>query len=78
MAKTPCDYGECPYNATEGFNCRDFCGLGVDETYNNDDFYGMSEDRELINHLEGRMDMSNCYSPSAPWYAPGMSVKDFI
>jgi hypothetical protein len=28
---TPCDYGECPYNAIGGDDCRYWCGLGVDE-----------------------------------------------
>ena len=29
--ETPCDYGECPYNAEGGYDCRNYCGLGVDE-----------------------------------------------
>ena len=29
--KTPCDGGECPYDAQDGADCRYFCGLGVDE-----------------------------------------------
>ena len=29
---TPCDYGECPYNAQGGYDCRNYCGLGVDES----------------------------------------------
>ena len=28
---TPCDYGDCPFNAIGGYDCRNFCGLGVDE-----------------------------------------------
>lgn len=28
---TPCDYGDCPYNAQGGYDCRNCCGLGVDE-----------------------------------------------
>ena len=28
---TPCDSGDCPYGAWGGMQCRDFCGLGVDE-----------------------------------------------
>ena len=28
---TPCDYGDCPFNAVGGYDCRNFCGLGVDE-----------------------------------------------
>lgn len=32
MAKTtPCDYGECPYDAFSTESCRVYCGLGVDE-----------------------------------------------
>ena len=29
---TPCDYGECPYDAKYSEHCRVFCGLGVDES----------------------------------------------
>ena len=28
---TPCDNGECPYGAEGGYDCRNYCGLGVDE-----------------------------------------------
>lgn len=31
MREYPCDWGECPYNANGGYDCRDFCGLGVSE-----------------------------------------------
>ena len=32
MAKeTPCDYGECPYDAMYSEHCRVYCGLGADE-----------------------------------------------
>ena len=24
----PCDYGECPYDAQDGYDCRNYCGLG--------------------------------------------------
>ena len=27
----PCDYGECPYDAQSSWDCRNYCGLGVDE-----------------------------------------------
>ena len=27
----PCDNGECPYNTESGCDCRDYCGLGIDE-----------------------------------------------
>lgn len=29
--KYPCDGGDCPFNAVGGYDCRNFCGLGVDE-----------------------------------------------
>ena len=29
--ETPCDYGECPYDAMYGETCRVYCGLGVDK-----------------------------------------------
>lgn len=60
---TPCDYGECPYNAEGGYDCRNCCGLGVDE--DEDDEYTPSS-------------TNGDYSPSNPWDAPGMSIKDFI
>ena len=28
---TPCEYGDCPYDAQGGYDCRNYCGLGVDE-----------------------------------------------
>ena len=31
MRETPCDFGECPYNASYSEDCRYWCGLGVDE-----------------------------------------------
>ena len=38
MAKTtPCDYGECPYDAMYNEHCRVYCGLGVDESEIDDD-----------------------------------------
>lgn len=30
-SETPCDSGDCPYNAEGGYDCRNHCGLGVDE-----------------------------------------------
>jgi hypothetical protein len=67
MAKTtPCDYGECPYDAEYAEACRVFCGLGVDESdYDDEEEYIPSSSRRD-------------YGPSNPWDAPGMSVKDFI
>ena len=73
MAKTtPCDYGECPYNAMYSEHCRVYCGLGVDEdSYDEDE--EMFDDKEYIPSSTRRD-----YGPSNPWDAPGMSVKDFI
>ena len=33
----PCDYMDCPYNAIGGYDCRNYCGLGVDESETEDD-----------------------------------------
>ena len=73
MAKeTPCDYGECPYDAMYSEACRVYCGLGVDE-----DSY--DEDEELLDEEDYTPSSSRRdYGPSNPWDAPGMSVKDFI
>ena len=60
---TPCDFGECPFNAVFSEHCRVYCGLGVDE----------DEDDEYIPSSE-----NGDYGPSNPWDAPGMSVRDFI
>lgn len=37
----PCDNPDsyCPFNAQGGYDCRNFCGLGVDEDYEDDDEY---------------------------------------
>lgn len=38
MAKeTPCDWGECPYDANYSEDCRYWCGLGVDENESEED-----------------------------------------
>ena len=29
--ETPCDWGECPYDAMYVEACRVYCGLGADE-----------------------------------------------
>lgn len=66
---TPCDYGNCPYDAEYGETCRVCCGLGVDED-SEDEYY---EDEEYIPSAE-----NGDYSPSNPWDAPGMKISDFI
>ena len=72
MAKTtPCDFGECPYDAQYSEACRVHCGLGVDE-----DSY--DEDDELFEEEYIPSSTRRDYGPSNPWDAPGMSVKDFI
>ena len=60
---TPCDYGECPYDAMYAEACRYYCGLGVDE----------DEDEDYVPSSE-----NGDYSPINPWNAPGMSISDFI
>ena len=65
--KTPCDYGECPYDAYSGETCRVYCGLGVDVACDEDE-----EDRHI------RSSVCGDYGSSNPWDAPGMNVKDFI
>lgn len=61
---TPCDGddGICPFDARYAEDCRVYCGLGVDE--DEDEYISSSENGD--------------YSPSNPWDAPGMSIKDFI
>jgi hypothetical protein len=39
MKDTPCDWGECPYDAFSNEHCRWYCGLGVDEdSYPEEDY----------------------------------------
>lgn len=64
---TPCDYGDCPYNAEGGYDCRNCCGLGVDE-----DSYDEYDDEYVPSAENGD------YSPSNPWDAPGGSIDMFI
>ena len=50
--KTPCDYGECPYDAQYSEACRVYCGLGVDvacdEDEFDDDFFDDEDDEEEV------------------------------
>ena len=41
MSNYPCDGPDsyCPYNAQGGYDCRDFCGLGVDDNPEEDEEY---------------------------------------
>ena len=72
MAKTtPCDFGECPYDAQYSEACRVYCGLGVDE-----DSY--DEDDELFEEEYIPSSTRRDYGPSNPWDAPGMRISDFI
>ena len=41
--ETPCDWGDCPYNAMYSEDCRYYCGLGVDE-----DSYPDEDEEESI------------------------------
>ena len=76
MAKTtPCDYGECPYDAQYSEACRVYCGLGVDEACDEDEF----DNEELLDEKEYVPSSTyRDYGPSNPWDAPGMSVRDFV
>jgi hypothetical protein len=70
MSKTtPCDHGECPYDAMYINACRYYCGLGVDED-EEDDY----EDEEEYVPSSSNGD----YGPSNPWDAPGCSIDMFI
>ena len=43
--ETPCDLGDCPYNAMYNEDCRYYCGLGVDyDGYDGDDEEEMTYD----------------------------------
>ena len=59
---TPCDCGECPFDAIYSEHCRVYCGLGVNE----------DEEEYIPSSTYGD------YGPNNPWNAPGMSVNDFI
>lgn len=72
VQSTPCDNGECPYNAQGGYDCRNYCGLGVDEC-GDDEYYDYEEDEEYVPSAS-----NGDYSPSNPWDAPGMKISDFI
>ena len=69
MKDCPCDHGECPYDAQYPEHCRVHCCLGVDE----DDYEDYEFEEEYVPSSSNRD-----YSPSNPWDAPGMSIKDFI
>lgn len=65
MSKTtPCDCGDCPFDAIFSEHCRVYCGLGVDED---------EEDEEYV-----PLSYNGDYGPSNPWDAPGMSIDMFI
>ena len=74
--RTPCDElingnHYCHYEdngVSESERCRVCCGLGVDEDPYPDDY----EDDYCPSATNGD------YSPSNPWDAPGMSIRDFI
>ena len=80
--ETPCDYGECPYNAIGGYDCRNYCGLGVDE--DEEEEYYPDLESEPTEYEKAYMDRytpsstNGDYGPSNPWDAPGMSIHDFI
>lgn len=63
-------------NADEGIICDTFLlfeGRLYEAPYLNEDEEQIESDGEYI-----RSSTNGDYSPSAPWNAPGMSIKDFI
>lgn len=50
---TPCDYGDCPFGAVGGMDCRNYCGLGVDES-------GPPDDRPTEFHETDENPYSRC------------------
>ena len=82
---TPCDFGDCPYDAQYSEACRVYCGLGVDVACDEDEFDDEEEccgytDEDFERAYRAHYGISDreSYSPSAPWNAPGMKVSDFI
>ena len=81
--KTPCDElinGKhyCPYEdsgVSESERCRVCCGLGVDEDPYPEEEYDPYCDPE---YEDCPSSTNGDYSPSNPWDAPGMSIRDFI
>lgn len=54
MSKTtPCDYGNCPYDAEYSEHCRVHCGLGVDEDEYPEEEYSNSFDYQDDDNAEG-------------------------
>lgn len=69
---TPCDYGDCPYNAKGGYDCRNYCGLGVDEN-EEDNLDWLSDNCDYTPSAT-----NGDYGPNNPWDAPGCSIDMFI
>ena len=84
---TPCDYlrdengfSVCQfedYGGYESERCRVCCGLGVDEDPYPEEEYDDYADPEYEDDY-CPSSTNGDYSPSNPWDAPGMSVRDFI
>lgn len=74
--------GEDPMDAWAAMEMMDFAD-DYEEPFEDDDDCEMS-DEEMVALIEswGKYDAPSCtygdYSPSNPWDAPGMSVRDFI
>lgn len=45
--QTPCDFGECPYNAMYSRDCEYWCGSDEPDDYPDAEFYS-GEDMELF------------------------------
>ena len=46
--ETPCDHGECPYNAEYYYTCEYWCGAEEPEDYPEDDYDYPEDDYEQI------------------------------
>ena len=72
--------GEDPMDAWAAMEMMDFADDHEDPFEDDEEEVDMSD--EAIDALVASWDISSCtngdYSPSNPWDAPGMSVRDFI
>ena len=79
---TPCDHGECPFGAEGGYDCRNYCGLGVDKDEEDEWHPDLEAEYEFDHSYEDRYytpsSTNGDYGPGNPWDAPGMSIHDFI
>ena len=50
---TPCNYGECPYDAMYSEHCRVYCGLGVDEACDEDEMEELVMETVYLEDITG-------------------------